>query len=55
MGCLPIPLFALLGFGLGYLIDNRPGSLWGGGIGLLLGLVGTALVVRAMRRANRSS
>ncbi len=53
MGCLPIPLFALLGCGIGYLVDSRPGSLWGAGIGLLIGLVLTVIVFRAMRRANR--
>jgi hypothetical protein len=54
MGCLPIPLFALTGFGIGYLIDARSGALWGGGIGLMVGIAGTAVVVGAMRRANRS-
>lgn len=54
MGCLPIPLFALIGFGIGYLIDARTGALWGGGLGLLIGVAGTAVVVRAMRRANRA-
>jgi hypothetical protein len=54
MGCLPIPLFALIGFAIGHLIDARMGALWGGGVGLLIGVAGTALVVRAMRRANRS-
>lgn len=53
MGCLPIPLFALIGFGIGYLVDARPGSLWGGGVGLVLGIGLTALFVRAMRKANR--
>lgn len=53
MGCLPIPLLALIGFGIGYLVDSRPGSLWGGGIGLVVGLALTVLVFRAMRRANR--
>lgn len=53
MGCLPIPVFALLGCGIGYLVDDRVGSLFGAGIGLLLGLLGTAMVFLAMRRANR--
>jgi len=53
MGCLPIPLFALIGFGIGYLVDSRTGSVWGGGIGLVIGLVLMVVVFRAMRKANR--
>ncbi|WP_213949947.1 hypothetical protein [Luteibacter sp. dw_328] len=53
MGCLPLPLFMLMGFGIGYAIDSRTGAVWGGGIGLVIGLVLTALLVRAMRRSNR--
>jgi hypothetical protein len=43
----------LIGFGIGYAIDSRTGAVWGGGIGLVIGLVLTALLVRAMRRSNR--
>lgn len=53
MGCLPLPLFMLIGFGIGYAIDDRVGSVWGGGIGLLVGLVLTVILFRAMRKANR--
>jgi len=53
MGCLPIPLIALVGFAIGYAVDGRPGSVWGGGIGLLIGLALAALLLSAMRRANR--
>jgi hypothetical protein len=53
MGCLPVPLIALLGFGIGYLADGRTGSVWGGGIGLVVGLLLAALLFRALRKANR--
>jgi F0F1-type ATP synthase assembly protein I len=53
MGCLPVPLIALIGFAIGYLIDGRTGSVWGGGVGLLVGLVLAVILLRAMRRANR--
>lgn len=53
MGCLPLPLFMLIGFGIGYLVDSRVGAVWGGGIGLVVGLVLAVLLVRAMRKANR--
>lgn len=53
MGCLPVPLIALLGFGIGYVAAGRTGSLWGGGIGLLVGVVLAALLLRALRKANR--
>lgn len=53
MGCLPVPLIALIGFGIGYAVDGRDGSLWGGGIGLVVGVVLAALLLRALRKANR--
>ncbi len=49
MGCLPIPLFFLVGFGIGYVVDGQGGALWGAGIGLLVGLVGTGVMIRALR------
>lgn len=49
MGCLPVPLFFLLGAGIGYVVDRQPGAVWGAGIGLVLGLVGMAVLVRALR------
>lgn len=53
MGCLPVPLIALIGFAIGYFIDGRAGSVWGGAIGLVIGLMLAAILLRAMRRANR--
>ncbi|MBU6247498.1 MAG: hypothetical protein KGN77_07050 [Xanthomonadaceae bacterium] len=50
MGCLPLPLLFLAGFGLGWLIDGATGALWGAGIGLLLGLLAMSWLVRAIRR-----
>ncbi len=50
MGCLPVPLLFLLGFGIGYLVDGQRGALWGGGIGLLLGLAGMGWFVMLLRR-----
>jgi hypothetical protein len=49
MGCLPVPLFFLLGFGIGYAVRGGPGALWGAGIGLALGLAGTGWMIRLMR------
>lgn len=50
MGCLPVPLLFLLGFGIGYLADGQRGALWGAGIGLLLGLAAMSWFVVLMRR-----
>jgi hypothetical protein len=50
MGCLPVPLFFLLGFGLGLAIDGQRGALWGAGIGLALGLAGMGWLVMLLRR-----
>ncbi|HEX5305368.1 MAG TPA: hypothetical protein VFW82_04710 [Dyella sp.] len=50
MGCLPVPLFFLLGFGLGELIDGDRGALWGAAIGLALGLAGMGWFVMLLRR-----
>jgi hypothetical protein len=49
MGCLPLPLLFLLGCGIGYLIDDRTGAVWGAGIGLLLGVTAMGWLIRAMR------
>ena len=49
MGCLPVPLFFLLGFGVGYPVDGAQGALWGAGIGLDLGLAGMGWMIRLMR------
>ena len=49
MGCLPLPLLFLAGFGLGWLIDGASGALWGAGIGLVLGLAAMGWLVRAIR------
>jgi len=53
MGCLPVPLIALIGFAIGYFVDGRTGSVWGGGIGLIVGLALAVILLRAMRRVNR--
>ncbi len=52
MGCLPIPLFFLIGFGGGYLLDGERGALWGAGLGLVAGLVGMGLLIKAMRGSD---
>ena len=53
MGCLPVLLLFPLGFGLGYLFGGASGSLWGAGIGLLLGLGSMAVFVRGLRRRHQ--
>ena len=50
MGCLPVLLLFPLGAGLGYLIAGKLGSLWGAGVGVLLGLLLMGLLIRAMRQ-----
>jgi hypothetical protein len=52
MGCLPVPLFFLIGFGVGYLIDGQHAALWGAGIGLAVGLVGMGVMIKAMRGSD---
>lgn len=49
MGCLPLPLLFLAGFGLGWLLGGATGALWGAGIGLVLGLLAMGWLVRAIR------
>jgi hypothetical protein len=49
MGCLPILLLFPLGFGVGYMLAGNSGALWGASIGLLLGLLLTALFIKALR------
>jgi len=49
MGCLPVPLFFLLGVGIGYAVAGQNGALWGAGIGLVAGLIGMAILVKALR------
>jgi hypothetical protein len=53
MGCLPLPIFMLLGCGIGWLAGEKAGSIYGAGIGLLIGAVLTVLLFRAMRKGNR--
>lgn len=49
MGCLPVPLFFLLGVGLGLAIDGQRGALWGAGIGLAPGLAGMGWLAVLLR------
>lgn len=53
MGCLPVIVLFLLGTGAGFALGAREGALWGAGLGLLLGMLGTValtLVLRGRRR-----
>jgi len=50
MGCLPILLLFPLSVGVGYLLDDDRGALWGAGIGLLLGVLAMAWLIKALRR-----
>ncbi|MBB5360877.1 hypothetical protein HDE76_004125 [Rhodanobacter sp. ANJX3] len=52
MGCLPVPLFFLIGFGVGYLVDGQHGALWGAGIGLVVGVIGMGIMIKAMRGSD---
>lgn len=49
MGCLPVPLFFLLGFGIGYAVGDARGALWGAATGLVLGVAGMGWMIRMMR------
>lgn len=49
MGCLPLPVAFILGVGIGYLVGGESGALWGAGIGLVVGLIGMGLFIKAMR------
>lgn len=49
MGCLPVMLLFVAGFGLGYLLGGRAGALWGAGAGLVLGALFGVLLTRMMR------
>jgi high-affinity Fe2+/Pb2+ permease len=53
MGCLPLPLFLLLGCGIGWIAGEKTGAVYGAVAGLAIGLVLTVLLFRAMRRGNR--
>ncbi len=50
MGCFPVLALLLVGFGVGYLVDGRPGALWGAGIGLVVGAIAGVLVMWSLRR-----
>jgi hypothetical protein len=50
MGCLPLPLLFLLGVLIGNTFWGGNGALWGAGIGLVIGLVLTAVFIAALRR-----
>ncbi|MEO9214522.1 MAG: hypothetical protein ABI227_02565 [Rhodanobacter sp.] len=49
MGCLPLLLLFPLGFGIGYLVAGATGSLWGAGIGFLLGVLAMVMFIKALR------
>lgn len=49
MGCLPLPLLFLLGFGIGYLVDGPAGAMWGAGIGFALGACAMGWLIKVMR------
>ncbi len=50
MGCLPVLLLFPLGAGVGYVVGDDAGALWGAGIGVVLGLLLMGLLIRAMRQ-----
>lgn len=54
MGCLPIIVLFLAGFGIGYVADGRAGAMWGAGIGLLVGLLAGIAVVLYLRWKHRT-
>lgn len=49
MGCVPLLALFPMGVGIGYLADGSVGALCGAGIGLLLGLSGMGILIRALR------
>ena len=49
MGCLPVMLLLVVGFGVGYAIDGRGGAVVGAGIGLLLGAVAGIALMHLLR------
>ncbi|MBE1162829.1 hypothetical protein [Dyella acidiphila] len=52
MGCLPLLLLFLLGTFVGRIFWGDTGMLWGSGIGLLLGLLSTAVFVWLLRNGK---
>ena len=50
MGCLPLLLLFPLGAGIGYLVADEIGALWGAGIGVALGVVLMGLLIKFLRR-----
>jgi hypothetical protein len=49
MGCLPLPLFFILGVVIGNAFWGNTGVLWGAGIGLALGLAFTGAFIALLR------
>lgn len=49
MGCLPVMLLFVAGFGIGFLFDGRTGALVGAGVGLLVGVLVAGLFTHMMR------
>ena len=50
MGCLPIPILFVLGVLVGDWLGGDRGTLWGAGIGLLLGAVLFGVFIVKLRR-----
>ncbi|NII10790.1 hypothetical protein [Oleiagrimonas sp. C23AA] len=54
MGCLPIIVLFIAGFGVGFLVDGRAGAIWGAGIGLAVGIIaGVGLGLYLHRKHRR--
>jgi hypothetical protein len=50
VGCLSILLLFPPGAGIGYLLAGDIGALWGAGIGVVLGVLLMAMLLRFLRR-----
>jgi hypothetical protein len=50
LGCLSILLLFPPGAGIGYLLAGDIGALWGAGIGVVLGVLLMAMLLRFLRR-----
>lgn len=52
IGCLLPFLLLIAGGAVGGLIGGTRDGLWGGGIGLVIGLIGTAVMLRVFGQAR---